>query len=139
MKNIFSSLNPRVLHPLVFGDYPDVMKRTAGERLPSFSKEESELVKGSSDFLGLIHYTAMYAAHLSTSIHAGDFNSDMNALLLRMLFFHGMCMCVCVFISTIPYSIADFILFFILLDSLWEFYTVQGVFPKDCQYSKARF
>ncbi|KAJ4868169.1 Beta-glucosidase 3 [Raphanus sativus] len=71
-----------VLHPLVFGDYPDVMKRTAGERLPSFSKEESELVKGSSDFLGLIHYTAMYAAHLSTSIHAGDFNSDMNALLL---------------------------------------------------------
>lgn len=102
VKNIFISEYPRVLHPLVFGDYPDVMKRTAGERLPSFSKEESELVKGSSDFLGLIHYTAMYAAHLSTSIHAGDFNSDMNALLLRMLFFHGMC----VFISTIvPYHI----------------------------------
>ncbi|WZY84363.1 hypothetical protein YC2023_030747 [Brassica napus] len=71
-----------VLHPLVFGDYPDVMKRTVGERLPSFSKEESELVKGSSDFLGLIHYTTLYTAQLSTSVHAGDFDSDMNASLL---------------------------------------------------------
>ncbi|KAG2294047.1 hypothetical protein Bca52824_040716 [Brassica carinata] len=61
-------------------NYPDVMKRTVGERLPS-----------SSDFLGLIHYTTLYTAHLSSSIHAGHFDSDMNASLLRMLFFHGMC------------------------------------------------
>ncbi|CAH8383644.1 unnamed protein product [Eruca vesicaria subsp. sativa] len=71
-----------VLHPLVFGDYPDVMKRIVRERLPVFSKEESELVKGSSEFLGLIHYTAVYTAHLSGTVHSGDFTSDMNASLL---------------------------------------------------------
>ncbi|CAF1705781.1 unnamed protein product, partial [Brassica oleracea] len=65
-----------VLHPLVFGDYPDVMKRTVGERLPSFLKEESELVKGSSDFLGLIHYTTLYTAHLSTIGNSTLFKFD---------------------------------------------------------------
>ncbi|ESQ37106.1 hypothetical protein EUTSA_v10002493mg [Eutrema salsugineum] len=67
-----------VLHPLVFGDYPDVMKRIVGKRLPSFSDEESDLVKDSFDFLGIIHYTTMNIAHLSTS-RQGDFTSDMNA------------------------------------------------------------
>uniref|UniRef100_A0A0D3BD76 thioglucosidase n=1 Tax=Brassica oleracea var. oleracea TaxID=109376 RepID=A0A0D3BD76_BRAOL len=65
-----------VLHPLVFGDYPDVMKRTVGERLPRFLKEESELVKGSSDFLGLIHYTTLYTAHLSTIGNSTLFKFD---------------------------------------------------------------
>ncbi|XP_023634159.1 beta-glucosidase 10 [Capsella rubella] len=46
-----------MLKPLVYGDYPDEMKRTVGSRLPVFSKEESEQVKGSSDFIGIIHYT----------------------------------------------------------------------------------
>ncbi|CAH2052584.1 unnamed protein product [Thlaspi arvense] len=67
-----------VLNPLVFGDYPDVMKRIAGKRLPSFSEEESDLVKDSFDFLGLIHYTAMSIEHLSIS-RQGDYFSDINA------------------------------------------------------------
>ncbi|EOA24098.1 hypothetical protein CARUB_v10017328mg [Capsella rubella] len=49
-----------MLKPLVFGDYPDVMKRTLGSRLPVFSEEESEQVKGSSDFIGIIHYITFY-------------------------------------------------------------------------------
>ncbi|KAL0725268.1 hypothetical protein Bca4012_039867 [Brassica carinata] len=49
-----------LLEPLVFGDYPDVMKRVVGSRLPVFTEEESEQVKGSSDFVGVIHYTTLY-------------------------------------------------------------------------------
>ncbi|KFK35447.1 hypothetical protein AALP_AA5G285400 [Arabis alpina] len=48
-----------MLKPLVFGDYPDVMKRVLGPRLPVFSEEEIEQVKGSSDFIGIIHYTTV--------------------------------------------------------------------------------
>ncbi|CAA7027831.1 unnamed protein product [Microthlaspi erraticum] len=49
-----------MLKPLVFGDYPEVMKRILGSRLPVFSEEESKQVKGSSDFVGIIHYTTIY-------------------------------------------------------------------------------
>ncbi|KAJ8749658.1 hypothetical protein K2173_026307 [Erythroxylum novogranatense] len=46
--------------PLVFGDYPDIVKENVGSRLPAFTAGESELVKGSFDFLGLIHYRIFY-------------------------------------------------------------------------------
>ncbi|KAG7541220.1 Glycoside hydrolase superfamily [Arabidopsis thaliana x Arabidopsis arenosa] len=52
-----------LLKPLVFGDYPDEMKKTVGSRLPVFSKEESEQVKGSSDFIGIIHYLTLYVTN----------------------------------------------------------------------------
>ncbi|KAK9139344.1 hypothetical protein Scep_009025 [Stephania cephalantha] len=48
------------MDPLVFGDYPDVVKRNAGTRIPSFTPEESKLVKGSWDFFGLNHYNTLY-------------------------------------------------------------------------------
>ncbi|KAL1208379.1 Beta-glucosidase 3 [Cardamine amara subsp. amara] len=70
-----------VLHPLVFGDYPDVMKKIVGKRLPNFSEEESNLVKDSFDFLGVIHYVTFYVKHLSNFQH-GDFTSDTNAALI---------------------------------------------------------
>ncbi|CAH8383168.1 unnamed protein product [Eruca vesicaria subsp. sativa] len=76
-----------VLHPLVFGDYPNVMRRIVGKRLPCFSEEESDLVKDSSDFLGVIHYRTTYTADLS-SPSQGDFLSDMAASIIRMGFFH---------------------------------------------------
>ncbi|RID67781.1 hypothetical protein BRARA_D02850 [Brassica rapa] len=47
-----------MLGPLTYGDYPEGMKRIVGTRLPVFTKEESEQVKGSSDFVGVIHYLA---------------------------------------------------------------------------------
>ncbi|GMN57298.1 hypothetical protein TIFTF001_026408 [Ficus carica] len=51
------------MDPLVNGDYPYNMKSLVGKRLPKFTKEESKLVKGSFDFLGLNYYTSNYAAH----------------------------------------------------------------------------
>ena len=86
----FSFPNSRILHPLVFGDYPDTMKRLVGKRLPSFSEEETKVVKDSSDFIGVIHYTTMTAAHVST-FQQGDFSADMNALVSRMLFLPMFC------------------------------------------------
>lgn len=41
------------------GDYPEVMKRRCGSRLPSFTPEEQELLRHSSDFFGLNHYSTM--------------------------------------------------------------------------------
>ncbi|WP_338359609.1 GH1 family beta-glucosidase [Yeosuana marina] len=49
--------------PIYKGDYPQVMKERLGDRLPKFSKEEKVMIKGTSDFFGLNHYTTMYAAH----------------------------------------------------------------------------
>ncbi len=47
--------------PVYLGDYPEVMKERVKERLPAFSPEEKALLKGSSDFFGLNHYTTMLA------------------------------------------------------------------------------
>jgi len=48
--------------PVVFGDYPQIMRDRLGDRLPTFTPEQSELLKGSADFLGLNHYTTHYAS-----------------------------------------------------------------------------
>uniref|UniRef100_A0A9I9DHC1 Beta-glucosidase 11-like n=1 Tax=Cucumis melo TaxID=3656 RepID=A0A9I9DHC1_CUCME len=45
-----------MLHPLVFGEYPKLMIKNVGSKLPIFTKAESSLVKGSADFIGIIHY-----------------------------------------------------------------------------------
>ncbi|CAI0450265.1 unnamed protein product [Linum tenue] len=46
--------------PLATGDYPPSMRAIVGERLPKFSKEESEMLRGSFDFVGLNYYTSYY-------------------------------------------------------------------------------
>lgn len=51
----------RFLDPFFFGDYPEVMKTWLGKRLPKFTEEESSHVKGSLDFVGINHYSSMYA------------------------------------------------------------------------------
>lgn len=43
--------------PIWKGDYPAAMKERCGDRLPSFTDEEKELMKGSSDVFGLNHYS----------------------------------------------------------------------------------
>ncbi|KAF8052772.1 hypothetical protein N665_1507s0001, partial [Sinapis alba] len=54
------------LDPLVYGDYPKTMKEIIGDRLPRFTPQESELVKGSLDFLGLNYYVTQYATYATT-------------------------------------------------------------------------
>ncbi|KAK4493530.1 hypothetical protein RD792_018109 [Penstemon davidsonii] len=49
--------------PVTTGDYPPNMRKSVKERLPTFSPEETRLVKGSYDFLGLNYYTTWYATN----------------------------------------------------------------------------
>ncbi|KAL6187982.1 hypothetical protein ACLB2K_039377 [Fragaria x ananassa] len=51
------------MDPLTNGDYPHSMRSLVGDRLPEFTKEQSEMLKGSFDFLGLNYYTANYATY----------------------------------------------------------------------------
>ncbi|CAN1344095.1 Beta-glucosidase 24 [Linum perenne] len=55
------------LEPITRGDYPQSMKTLVGDRLPTFTADESKQLKGSIDFLGLNYYTAFYAADLPAS------------------------------------------------------------------------
>ncbi|KAK4487536.1 hypothetical protein RD792_005818 [Penstemon davidsonii] len=49
--------------PVTTGDYPPNMRKSVKERLPLFSPEETNLIKGSYDFLGLNYYTTWYATN----------------------------------------------------------------------------
>ncbi|KAL6882565.1 hypothetical protein ACP4OV_011255 [Aristida adscensionis] len=55
------------MDPLIKGDYPLSMRGLVGNRLPRFTKEQSELVKGAFDFVGLNYYSSMYAQSLPPS------------------------------------------------------------------------
>uniref|UniRef100_A0A2P2KYB9 Beta-glucosidase 18-like n=1 Tax=Rhizophora mucronata TaxID=61149 RepID=A0A2P2KYB9_RHIMU len=50
-----------LLDPIVHGDYPPEMRHYLGKTLPRFSEEEVKYVKGSADFIGINHYTTLYA------------------------------------------------------------------------------
>ena len=71
----------RFMDPLTNGDYPHSMRSLVGNRLPKFTKEQSKLVKGSLDFLGLNYYTANYAAnsHHSNAENARSYLTDFRA------------------------------------------------------------
>ncbi|KAI3921674.1 hypothetical protein MKW92_049163 [Papaver armeniacum] len=60
------------MDPLTFGQYPLIMQSLVGDRLPKFTKEESEMVKGSFDFIGLNYYAGYYAKHVMNT------NNDIN-------------------------------------------------------------
>eukprot|EP01083_Nonionella_stella_P147580 465873_1 len=46
--------------PLWFGDYPQLMKDYVGDRLPRFTAQQQQDLKGSYDFFALNHYTTAY-------------------------------------------------------------------------------
>ncbi|XP_073152625.1 beta-glucosidase 10-like [Henckelia pumila] len=46
-----------LLDPLIFGDYPEIVKKNAGTRIPAFTKAESKQIKNTVDFIGVNHYT----------------------------------------------------------------------------------
>nr|AYK02732.1 beta-glucosidase 2 [Lamium galeobdolon] len=76
------------MHPVVYGEYPLNMQTNAGNRLPKFTKEQSEMLKGSYDFIGMNYYTGNYAAHLSsrngpvssTSDQMANLTTDINGV-----------------------------------------------------------
>ncbi|GMY31559.1 putative beta-glucosidase 41 isoform X2 [Fagus crenata] len=49
------------LDPLLLGEYPLSMKKFVGKRLPKISPATSKFLVGSLDFLGINHYTTLYA------------------------------------------------------------------------------
>ncbi|XP_057982297.1 beta-glucosidase 13-like [Malania oleifera] len=55
------------MEPLMFGDYPFIMKALVRDGLPAFTEEEKDLVKGSFDFIGINYYTSRYALSLPIS------------------------------------------------------------------------
>ncbi|CAN6268522.1 unnamed protein product [Urochloa humidicola] len=52
---------PSFLDPIVFGDYPPEMRQVLGSRLPIFSPEEKRKLGFKLDFIGVNHYTTLYA------------------------------------------------------------------------------
>ncbi|KAF8679068.1 hypothetical protein HU200_045825 [Digitaria exilis] len=48
------------LDPIINGRYPYSMQEIVKDRLPLFSDEESRMVKGSIDYVGINHYTSYY-------------------------------------------------------------------------------
>lgn len=70
------------MEPLTSGKYPESMQLYVGRRLPEFSKEEAELVRGSFDFIGLNYYTtntARVATGYTDSVHHHpDLSTDPN-------------------------------------------------------------
>ncbi|OVA17550.1 Glycoside hydrolase [Macleaya cordata] len=49
------------MDPLVYGDYPFIMRALVKDNLPTFTDEEKEMVKGSYDFIGANYYTSRYS------------------------------------------------------------------------------
>ncbi|CAK7333109.1 unnamed protein product [Dovyalis caffra] len=52
------------MSPLTTGDYPQNMHDYVGGRLPKFSEEESTMLIGSYDFIGINYYTTYYARNV---------------------------------------------------------------------------
>ncbi|CAN6830994.1 unnamed protein product, partial [Brassica oleracea] len=57
------------MDPTVYGDYPEVMKRSIGKRLPSFTAAQSQKLKGSFDFVGVNYYSAFYVKNVADVDH----------------------------------------------------------------------
>ncbi|XLR11558.1 hypothetical protein S83_039496 [Arachis hypogaea] len=60
------------LSPFIFGDYPETMKKNVGSRLPIFTESESNLVKGSIDFLGMNFYFSYFVKDNPKSLYIND-------------------------------------------------------------------
>ncbi|KAF3322789.1 beta-glucosidase 22-like protein [Carex littledalei] len=67
-----------ILDPLAFGHYPSVMREVVGSRLPTFTKQQSQILKGSFDFIGLNHYMTLYVMDYSNKTNSGprDYSAD---------------------------------------------------------------
>nr|AEM44334.1 PEN2 [Arabis alpina] len=47
-------------HPTAYGDYPETMKKSIGDRLPSFTPEQSKKLIGSCDYVGINYYSSLF-------------------------------------------------------------------------------
>ncbi|OMP12644.1 Glycoside hydrolase, family 1 [Corchorus olitorius] len=52
------------VEPLIYGEYPKSMRDFLGEKLPRFTADETKMIKGSIDFLGVNYYSSSYASYV---------------------------------------------------------------------------
>jgi beta-glucosidase len=68
------------MHPITYGHYPETMQKFVGERLPNFTEEQSRLVQGSADVVGINHYTTYYVKNYENLTHmsyANDWHAQL--------------------------------------------------------------
>ena len=81
---LFFHVTCRFMDPITFGDYPESMRDLVKDRLPKFTKEQSKLLKGSFDFLGLNYYTANYTTDVpNPTDEPPSYTTDSRATLLN--------------------------------------------------------
>ncbi|KAJ3676157.1 hypothetical protein LUZ60_003569 [Juncus effusus] len=81
-KRVMDFMYGWIINPVVFGDYPSVMREKVRDRIPKFTKNQSELLKGSADFIGINHYASSFISDNPIQSEDGlpDFNADMSSL-----------------------------------------------------------
>ncbi|KAF7066548.1 hypothetical protein CFC21_072516 [Triticum aestivum] len=72
----------RFMHPLVYGDYPTVMRSRAGARLPNLTAEQSKKLRGAFDFIGFNHYLVVRARadDSAFNLKQRDYYADASAI-----------------------------------------------------------
>ncbi|KAF5200189.1 Beta-glucosidase, partial [Thalictrum thalictroides] len=68
------------LEPLVYGKYPAIMRKIVGSRLPVLTRNDSNHLRGSFDFIGLNHYCSFYIKDVprSSDEHGSDYVRDVS-------------------------------------------------------------
>ncbi|KAJ0593456.1 putative beta-glucosidase [Helianthus annuus] len=66
-KRAFTFRSGWTFDPSIFGDYPEELKECLGNALPSFSRDEKNFMKNSVDFIGINHYSTIYAKDCTNS------------------------------------------------------------------------
>eukprot|EP00252_Welwitschia_mirabilis_P021931 TRINITY_DN577_c0_g1_i5.p1 TRINITY_DN577_c0_g1~~TRINITY_DN577_c0_g1_i5.p1 ORF type:complete len:483 (-),score=59.74 TRINITY_DN577_c0_g1_i5:335-1783(-) len=51
-----------IMEPLLYGHYPQIMQKIVGNRLPKFRESQKRDLINSFDFIGLNHYSTLYAS-----------------------------------------------------------------------------
>lgn len=69
------------MDPLTRGEYPVRMRKLVGNRLPKFTREQSEILKGSFDFIGVNYYTARFTHSIPFASNIVNKSYDADQLL----------------------------------------------------------
>lgn len=83
----------RFMEPLVYGSYPEIMRRLVKDRLPHFTKEEEKMINGSLGFVGINYYSTRYGRNVPAKPQGPiSYSDDLLALALITSKFHNILM-----------------------------------------------
>jgi beta-galactosidase len=66
--------------PIYRGEYPECMRARLGSRLPQFTPDEREMIRGSQDFFGLNHYSTLCAEDAGDAAGAPGSSSPVTSI-----------------------------------------------------------